>query len=513
MIAYKNPFPKSILFFVMFTAMCENGGAGKAIAQTLGGKIHRDMAKDSSLENSLFMLKAWENSGNRDLEIAADLSKLVHGVFSASENAGYGELLKNEEFLSFIQLHDIQLLGGPMIGNVSQEGGDIWVRTSKPSKVSVELIDGEEPKQFGPYETNLEGDLSVVIPLRGLQPGTRYAFRLTIDGKVPSLDPRPVLSTLPSEDSKDPVRIAFGTCFHRWGLGNKDLARQIVERQPHALLLGGDIAVQDRRAHLGLHRFDYVMRDFFPAWKQLSANIPMYATWDDHDYMDDDWWGIPEGFTHEDRRGIRRVFSDSWVNPAYGFESKEEGVFFRTRIGPAEVIMLDNRFFRNEETDEFLGNEQMKWLEEQLLDIDAPFTILSCGTMWSDFVSGGKDSWGVWDPEGRERIFQLIEKHKIPGVILISGDRHGARGFRIPRESGHVFYEFEPASLGGRHGPPARDKDWDTQLFGFDNKYAYGEFTFQHLRSDNPELVFRLIEEDGTVLFQLALKQSELTPP
>jgi len=68
--------------------------------------------------------------------------------------------------------------------------------------------------------------------------------------------------------------------------------------------------------------------------------------------------------------------------------------------------------------------------------------------MWSDYVSGGKDSWGTKDPAGRERIFNFIEENNIKGVLLISGDRHGARGFRIPRPSGYEFYEFEPASLG-----------------------------------------------------------------
>ena len=154
----------------------------------------------------------------------------------------------------------------------------------------------------------------------------------------------------------------------------------------------------------------------------------------------------------------------------------------------------------------------MNWLERQLLESKGQFIILSCGTMWSDYVTNGKDSWGVWDPEGRERIFRLIEKHRIPGVLLISGDRHGARVFTIPRESGFQFYEFEPASLGGRYGPPATDPAWDTQLVGIDNTYAFGEFTFDTERSD-PELTFRLIRDDGHLIFSLDLKRSQLTPP
>nr|MBI1231658.1 alkaline phosphatase family protein [Cytophagales bacterium] len=195
----------------------------------------------------------------------------------------------------------------------------------------------------------------------------------------------------------------------------------------------------------------------------------------------------------------------------FGDADTNEGIYFKTSIGPVDVIMLDNRFFRDKETGAFLGEGQMDWLEKQLLESTGEFIILSCGTMWSDYVSNGKDSWGVWDPEGRERIFQLIEKHRIPGVLLISGDRHGARGFTIPRESGYSFYEFEPASLGGRHGPSATNPDWETQLFGFDNTYAFGEFTFD-TQLDDPEVTFRLIREDGEILYTLVLRRSELTP-
>ena len=153
----------------------------------------------------------------------------------------------------------------------------------------------------------------------------------------------------------------------------------------------------------------------------------------------------------------------------------------------------------------------MAWREEQLLDGKGPFIILSCGTMWTDHVSNGKDSWGVWDPEGRERIFKFIEKHRIGGVLLISGDRHGARGFQIPRPSGFAFYEFEAGSLGGRTGPPPTKSEWTTQLYGISGRYAFGEFSFDSTLPD-PEVTFRLIGDDGEGIYNLTLKRSQLDP-
>ena len=174
--------------------------------------------------------------------------------------------------------------------------------------------------------------------------------------------------------------------------------------------------------------------------------------------------------------------------------------------------MLDNRYFRTGEKRGFLGNGQTEWLKEQLLDCKGKFIIITCGTMWTDHVSKGKDSWGKFDPEGREELFQFIEKNRIPGVLLLSGDRHGACGFRIPRPSGHTFYEFEAATLGGRSGPASGAMKHPDALYAFDSTYAFGELNVDASLPD-PEVNYRLIHESGKVLYELSLKRIELTPP
>jgi len=453
------------------------------------------------------ILKYWGTT----LEAEKTLYESAYQILSANKNSSYADLMKSASFKNLIHQQERIILAGPMLGQIKSNGATVWVRTLEPSKVEV-WIDNEEGNSiFGPVYSTKETELAAVVKIAGLKPSTRYPYKIIVDGKIILPEVEQIITTLPDDNQNEEVKIAFGSCPHRWGLGNHTLLEQIHERGNQAMLLLGDIAVQDRNDHLGLHRADYLLRDFLPAWKSFASKMPVYASWDDHDYFDNDKAGIPNGYTEKDREGVRKVFKSSWANSSYGDESTNEGIFTRDRIGPFDIIMTDNRFYRTGEKGSFLGQGQMDWLKAQLLDCKGPFIILSCGTMWSDYVSNGKDSWGVNDPEGREEIFSFIEENKISGVLLISGDRHGARGFTIPRKSNFGFYEFEAASLGARVGPAAKDPSWDTQLYGIDGKFAFGEFTYLP-STENPAVVFRLVSEDGISIFEKTIRKGELTP-
>ncbi len=471
-------------------------------AQVLEGTSKGD------LESNLSVLNLFETRP----EPVQRFYAAAYGVLAADPGATFADLAADPGVQRLCSELGLTHLGGPMLGAVTEEGVRVWLRTLRPAAVEVRVTDHGQERAFGPVHSSAATDLTAVVSVTGLEPATRYPYRVLVDGAPIALPADAAIVTAPVPAETGKVRIAFGSCFHRWGIGNAAQAELIRARDPVAMLLLGDIAAQDRNNHLGLHRADYLMRDLQAPWQALVAALPVFAAWDDHDYFDNDLAGIPEGFTEEDRQGVRQVFQQAWNNPACGFGDARGGIFLRTRLGPCDVILLDTRYFRENVEGSFLGEEQMQWLEAQLLDCTGPFIILSSGTMWSDYVTNGKDSWGRWDPEGRERLFSFIEKNRIGGVLLISGDRHGARGFRIPRPSGFSFYEFEPASLGGRKGPTVTDPEWTTQLFGFAETYAFGEFTID-ATLDDPEVTFRLIRDDAAELYTLTLKRSQLTPP
>ncbi|MCK0190676.1 alkaline phosphatase D family protein [Arenibacter sp. F20364] len=406
--------------------------------------------------------------------------------------------------------NDMSLMGGPMLGDITENGVSIWLRPSNklPIHIKVNALNSKEEKDYT-LKPGVAGKEKRIV-LKDLSPSTKYTYVAKTKGIEIA---EGTFRTSPKLDENNQIRLAFGSGFHKIGLHNPNLINTILQREPNAMLLLGDIAVDDRENNFSMHRSDYLLRDVSNAWKKLASNIPVYASWDDHDYLNNDLSGVPKRFTEKDREELRTLWRQNWNNP----QNDGEGIYFSTRIGQVELIMLDTRSCRTIEKrgqyGSYLGTEQLKWFKDILKKSTAHFKVVSSGTMWSDYVSNGKDSWGTWDTMVREEIFNFMETENIPGVLLISGDRHGARGFTIPRKSGFKFYEFEAASLGGVPGPDAMAKEATNQIFGYGGKglKAFGEFTFNMEESD-PQVVFRLIDEFGNVMEQHTLLYDMLTP-
>ena len=89
--------------------------------------------------------------------------------------------------------------------------------------------------------------------------------------------------------------------------------------------------------------------------------------------------------------------------------------------------------------------------------------------------------------------------------MLLSGDRHGARGFKIDRPNGKTIYEFEIGTLGGCPGPDPFGEDRSQQLFGLKSRsWAFGELTFVS-KDEKPQVVFRLIDVDGKTVEEVTV--------
>ncbi len=395
-------------------------------------------------------------------------------------------------------------LGGPMLGDVRSTSVSIWMHLPEPLRVDVVLT----PKAGGAAKAFSSGDGERILSVRcdGLTPDTDYAY--TVKDSMGRALGGGSFATVPADLSEKPFPITFGTCFHKVGMYRPELMKLIQERGSRAMLVLGDSAVDGRKCDYGLINTDYLLRNLSKSWRQMTANVPVFATWDDHDYWGDDSGGTSKNGRTIDVTGLRQSWKSQWNNPDRTVAN--QGIYFQTQIGPAHFIALDTRSCRvNErrgELNSFLGEEQMAWLKQQLKESTSPYILLSGGTMWSDYISNGKDSWGTWDREGREQIFQVIDAKQKSQVILLSGDRHGARGFAIPRPDGKKIYELEVATMGGVPGPGPFGDDQTAQLFGLPSRsWAFGELTFRTV-GGVPQATFRLINEQGKELETFVLE-------
>ncbi|WP_339756115.1 alkaline phosphatase D family protein [Algoriphagus aquimarinus] len=416
----------------------------------------------------------------------------------------------DERIVAAAVKNGIPLISGPMLGDLKENSVTIWFRPASINLIEIEIADlaGKETKLYI-FNPSVAGQAERIV-LGNLSSATKYSYLMKIQGAEVA---KGTFQTTSKTEETSELRLAFASDFHKIGLHNPNLMDAILARNPIAMLLLGDLAVDDRDTKLSMHRADYLLRDVSQPWKKLAANVPLYAAWDDHDYLNNDLSGLPEGVSNEDREALRKLWSENWNNP----ENLEPGIYFNTRIGAVEVIMLDTRSFRENdrrgEYNSYLGAAQLNWLKDVLAKSSAPYMLITSGTMWSDYISEGKDSWGTWDTLAREEIYQLIETENIPGVLLLSGDRHGARSFTIPRNPGFEFYEFGPASLGGVPGPEAIAKDSSKQLFGYLGLglKAFGEFTFT-MEGSSPQVTFRLIDEYGNIMEEHVLSYDQLIP-
>src|SRR5262249_8359183 len=173
-----------------------------------------------------------------------------------------------------------------------------------------------------------------------------------------------------------------------------------------------------------------------PGWQKLKQTCPVYATWDDHDYGEND-----AGAEYPRKVESQKLFLDFFGEPADSPRRKREGVYDARVFGPADqrvqVILLDTRYFRGplkkkaksapsegpyvpntDKTSTMLGEAQWKWLEEQLrVPARVRLLVSSIQVVAEDH---GHEKWANL-PHERERLFKLLKDTRAAGVVLLSG--------------------------------------------------------------------------------------------
>lgn len=430
------------------------------------------------------------------------LKTLLEGEPLGKE-AGIKDIYQRDDFKALVAKHSLKLFGGPMLGDLSEHGGAVWLRTAAPAKVAMKI--GEKVVARG--ETTVAGDFATVLRFDGLESSTEYSYQILIDDEPVFTGEQklPAFKTFPAPGEKAAFEICFGGCS-RYNPPKEHIWSVIADRKPAACLWLGDNLYIDDPESRTRQRVYYYRRQLQPDWRKLSSGAAHYAIWDDHDFGANDVSGGPKVDEPAWKIPVWNVFRENWANPAYGGGEERPGCWHSFNIGDVDVFMTDGRYYRDfKKGKTMLGPHQKKWLLESLKNSKATFKIIASGTLWTEHADkGGKDSWwGV--KEEREEILSLIDRENIGGVVLLSADRHRTDVYQLHRPEGYTIYEFETGKVTNIHTHNTRPK----ALFSYNEGNFFGSLSFDLTKPD-PEVTFRCVLIDGTEVYTLRLKRSML---
>ena len=428
------------------------------------------------------------------------------GRFLAGPRELLAPLAATEGFALHAASPNNTILHGPMLGAVTDTSARVWIRTAVETRFEVvATADGERHASAG--NTIADRDFTGVATLEGLSPDTSYEYEIRLEGQEQLQPPTYTLRTFPPAGAPGTFAIAFGGCAG-YTPQNERIWDTIAAHTPQALLLLGDNVYIDLPGQPGpFHDYTYYQRQSRPEFRRLVSSTPVYAIWDDHDAAVDDIWMGPYVDRPAWKQPMVDLFRRNWNNPAYGSES-HPGVWFRFALGDVDFFMLDGRTYRTNpfaEERTMLGPVQKAWLLESLLASEATFKVIASPVAWADGAKpGSRDAWSGF-PEEREEIFGFIEANDIPGVILLSSDRHRSEAWAIERDSGYAFHDLLSGQLTNIHTHPKEPG----ALFSYNLKDSFGLLTFDTARED-PQVTYEIYSIDDELIETLVIPHADL---
>ena len=276
---------------------------------------------------------------------------------------------------------------------------------------------------------------------------------------------------LPLPDKSQLVkRVAFGSCAFQ--SVDQPIFRQVVASRPDLYLSLGDAIYGDYDLELKqvytvtaeTLRREWQVLAANPDWQNLVANVPVMATWDNHDYGHH-----IAGAEFPLKDVSAEIFLDFFGEPAGSDRRHRQGIYDAKVFGPPgqrlQIILLDTRSFKSSavladrpegaggslgkyapnsnQTAALLGAAQWQWLAEQLRAPAEIRLIASSGQIVAD--QKGMDEWGNY-PLERERLFQLLGQRAGGELLLLSGNAHFAEVSGM-RAGGERLLDFTSSGL------------------------------------------------------------------
>jgi alkaline phosphatase D len=316
-------------------------------------------------------------------------------------------------------------------------------------------------------------------------------------------------------------RIAFGSC----GNQNKSqpILKHVIEQKPEVFCYLGDNIYGDSRT-LAVLRAKYLKLAEKSEFQALRSAMPLIATWDDHDYGEND-----SGKEYVLREESKRLFLEFFREPEGTQRRKRPGIYtsyvFAGNERRVQIILLDTRTFRDqlaknprfgrekswkndyhpdpnpEKT--LLGKAQWEWLEAELKQ-PADVRVIASSIQFAHEYNG-YESWTNL-PAEQAKLLDVLRRTKANGVVFISGDVHWGELSILNSDGLYPLYDITSSGLTETWPSiePNRNRLGDAVR---ENNFGLIEIDWEQ---KDPALSLQLIDVKGTVRVKKVVKLSEL---
>ncbi len=427
-------------------------------------------------------------------------------------------------------------INGPMAGSVTMKSAKIWAQLAliQPTEKFQTFIEYDAISNTGKLAKKAQTTKTEVLDaeknnsiweLNDLEPETKYQYRVIakkgsqlISSKIYSFQTETLWQW-----RKDPpsIRVLASSCAYTndaaedrpgkpYGQGNQ-IFTTMGNLKPDVTLWMGD--------NIYLREPDFsnpkAMASRYDKWRSILELQPLMhsgthlATWDDHDYGAND-----SNSSNPFKQVSLDLFKQYWPNPSFGIPELP-GVFTQYKSSDVEFFVLDDRWYRDgdhllDDTKQMLGAGQVRWLKNALLSSTATWKLIITGSQVLN-LNNKYEGWHHFVKESNE-FQEWLEKQKVPGVILLSGDRHFSVLLKKERTNTYPLYELTCSpSTAGAYTSAGKETQNNPQVVkdSLITTNNFCDLEFSGKRGDR-KMRIQIKDQLGKSLFTTSIAEAEL---